>query len=841
MESRVLAPSVVRLLLVALLGGTAAAQNEAPARPENGVAKVASPKDRLLAADADASARAAAATELLAADPAAVREQLARTARPEVLTALLAALSADSTGRPDVIASIPDLVALTRRPDLAELRPTVAATIAALHAKAPAAAVAAVVLLLDDSDATTVRAAADVLGTLRDVDAIGPLVRLLRRTNGEGPLATAAAAALETLTLHPYGTNVMAWSQFLEKYGGQSRDRILEQMILLEREERDTQLRLAENEIVRLKTEAAEADPTRMVADLTYPLPAVRLNAARGLLVRGGDVDLNAAREAVLAGLENGVEPTEIVVAFLELLVVIDERAEPAAAPDERRDRMLATLIGDARADVAIHAADAAGHTPGPAVTEAVLAALKRLQTYEAPNEVRTAMLKVTGKLGLVAAKDLLIAALRRDPGVDGRIAAATNLGLLAIAEASADLEHALTADPEWRVRRRAAKPLAQVAGVAAAPALARALNDAKPEVRAAVAEELARLKTDAALDALLARVRVEDVVRGELLKALGASGAPRAIPAVIEQLVRTAPPLLDPPDSADEPVWREARAALVALCGDDVELWRQVGAAASAVNRPQLDAWVASQTLRAIEAQPTPDPVAYRAALLAQAQAANRNLQWDAALAALDDADAKCSAVATADDRVLVMRERARAHAGAGRADESKSAWAQALSLAKSASAAVARSCALEAARAFFDGGDARAAEEVLTAVADLGDEDVLLLAQARRRLGRLDVAISGLRELLERKSVVGSPLELHARFELVEALLDASDAPGALVELDRLDGQLRPTDDEASMLRSRELRKKANAAKPTSPVDEKNGSHDDAPAMHHGFARTR
>lgn len=829
-----------RVFLVGLLAGSAVAQNEAPARPENGAAKPASAKDRLLAAESDEKARAAAAVELLANDPGAVRDQLVRSSRPDVLAALLGAIAADSKPRPEGIAFVPDLIALTRRPELETLRPQVVTALAALHAKSAAELVAAVVLLLDDSDAATVRAAADVLGTLRDVDAIGPLVRLLRRTDGDGPLAEAAGAALEAITLHPYGTNVMAWSQFLEQNGGKKRDRILEDMIVRERVEKDEQLRMAEDEIVRLKSEAAEADPKRMVADLTYPLAQVRWNAARGLLVRGGDVDLGAAREAVLAGLESGTEPTEIVIAFLELLVVIDERAEPTPAPDERLDRVLATLVGDARADVAIHAAEAAGHTPGPAVTEAVLAALKRLQTYDAPSEVRTALLKVTGRLGLVGAKELLIAALRRDPGVDARIAAATNLGALAIAEASADLEHALAADPEWRVRRRAAKPLAQVAGVAAVPALTQALSDAKPEVRAAVAEELAGLKTDAALSALLARLRVEDVVRGELVKALGTSGDPRAIEVVTEQLVRAAPQRLDAPDAADEPVWREARAALATLCADDVARWSQVAAAAAAVDRPQLHAWVWGQTVRAFELQTDPDPSAYLAALLAQARAATRNLQWDAALAALDQADAKCAKVATADDRVIAMRERARAHAGAGRALESTSAWNQTLVLAKTASGHLARECAIEAARSFFDIGNVAACEDVLAPLSDLTDEDTFLLARARRRNGNNDAAIAGLRDLLARPQVTATPLELHARFELVEVLLDAKDAAAALGELDRLDQQLAGSKDDASILRSRELRKKAGGAREPADADS-DGSHRNAPAIHHGMTRTR
>ncbi|MBK6942600.1 MAG: HEAT repeat domain-containing protein [Planctomycetes bacterium] len=835
-----LVSSAARVFLVGLLAGSAAAQNEAPARPETGAAKPASAKDRLLAPDSDERARAAAAVELLASEPGVARDQLARSSRPDVLGALLDAIASDPNARPETIAFVPDLIALTRRPELEALRPQVVTTLTALHAKSPTELVAAVVARLDDSDAATVRAAADVLGALRDVGAIGPLVRLLRRTDGDGPLATAAGAALEAITLYPYGTNVMAWSQFLEQNGGKTRDRILEEMIARERVEKDEQLRMAEDEIVRLKAEAAEADPKRMVADLTYPLAQVRWNAARGLLVRGGDVDLGAAREAVLAGLESGTEPTEIVIAYLELLVVIDERAEPAPVPDERRDRVLATLVGDARSEVAIHAAEAAGHTPGPAVTEAVLAALKRLQTYDEPSDVRTALLKVTGRLGLVGAKDLLIAALRRDPGVDGRIAAATNLGALAIAEASADLEHALTADPEWRVRRRAAKPLAQVSGVAAVPALTQALSDAKPEVRAAVAEELAGLKTDAALAALLARLRVEDVVRGELVKAIGTTGDARATDAVTEQLIRAAPKRLDPPDAAEEPVWREARAALATLCGDDVARWSQVAAAAAAVDRPQLHAWIWGQTVRAFELQAEPDQGAYLAALLAQARAATRNLQWDAALAALDQADAKCAKVATADDRVIAMRERARAHAGAGRGLESTSAWNQALVLAKTASGHLARECAIEAARSFFDFGNAAACEDVLAPLADLADEDALLLARARRRNGRNDAAIAGLRELLARPQMAATPLELHARFELVEVLLDANDAAAALGELDRLDRQLTGSNDDASSLRSRELRKKASGAR--EPVEgDSNGSHRDTPAIHHGMTRTR
>lgn len=835
-----LVSTAARIFLVGLLAGSALAQNEAPVRPENGAAKPIAAKDRLLAPDADERARAIAAAELLASEPATVRDQLARSSRPDVLTALLGAIAADSNARPETISFVPDLVALTRRPELEALRERVTTTLAALHAKAPAELVAAVVLLLDDSDAATVRAAAEVLGALRDVGAIGPLVRLLRRTDGDGPLASAAAAALEAITLHPYGTNVMAWSQFLEQNGGKTRDRILEEMIARERAERDEQLRMAEDEIVRLKTEAAEADPKRMVADLTYPLAQVRWNAARGLLVRGADVDLGAAREAVLAGLESGTEPTEIVIAFLELLVVIDERAEPTPAPDERLDRVLATLVGDARADVAIHAAEAAGHTPGPAVTEAVLAALKRLQTYDAPSDVRTALLKVTGRLGLVGAKDLLIAALRRDPGVDARIAAATNLGALEIAEASADLEHALASDPEWRVRRRAAKPLAQVSGVAAVPALTQALSDAKPEVRAAVAEELAGLKTESALSALLARLRVEDVVRGELVKALGTTGDARAIEAVTEQLIRAAPQRLDAPDAAQEPVWREARAALATLCGDDVARWSQVAAAAATVDRPQLHAWVWGQTVRAFELQDEPDPSAYLAALLAQARAATRNLQWDAALAALDQADAKCAKVQTADDRVIAMRERARAHAGAGRMLESTSAWNQALVLAKTASGHLARECAIEAARSFFDAGNPTACEDVLAPLSDLADEDAFLLARARRRTGRNDAAIAGLRELLARPQVEASPLEVHARFELVEALLDANDTAAALGELDRLDQQLLGIEDDASTLRSRELRKKASGVQ--DPADgDSNGSHRDTPAIHHETTRTR
>ncbi|MBL8769465.1 MAG: hypothetical protein JNL94_18985, partial [Planctomycetes bacterium] len=136
------------------------------------------------------------------------------------------------------------------------------------------------------------------------------------------------------------------------------------------------------------------------------------------------------------------------------------------------------------------------------------------------------------------------------------------------------------------------------------------------------------------------------------------------------------------------------------------------------------------------------------------------------------------------------------------------------------------------------------KACEEVLAPIVDLADDDALLLAQARRRNGRNDAAIVGLRALLERPSVLASPLELHARFELVETLLDANDAAGALVELDRIDDTLRSTNDEASSLRSRDLRAKATGAKPADDAGEKNGIHKtehNEPAVFHGATRTR
>jgi HEAT repeat protein len=108
--------------------------------------------------------------------------------------------------------------------------------------------------------------------------------------------------------------------------------------------------------------------------------------------------------------------------------------------------------------------------------------------------EVRFSAALSLGKLPADGVVTRLERTLRFDPVWQPRYAAAIALGRTRKAFAAGILEEALINDPAWQVRQQAARSLQDLGTAHAADALASALNDAEPSVRAAAGAGLAEI-----------------------------------------------------------------------------------------------------------------------------------------------------------------------------------------------------------------------------------------------------------------------------------------------------------------------------------------------------------
>ncbi len=160
-----------------------------------------------------------------------------------------------------------------------------------------------------------------------------------------------------------------------------------------------------------------------------------------------------------------------------------------------------------------------------------------RERTWSLPCAVAPATVRVDSafraltELTLKAPRSMLVAALRGDPGVIGRIRAAKALAADPHPEALAALVSALRSDPFWGVRAEVADLLAARAGDEAVAALASALTDAHPKARRRVVAALGNTRSPAAIAALSAITEVDPSVQveGELVRALCRLRAPEA------------------------------------------------------------------------------------------------------------------------------------------------------------------------------------------------------------------------------------------------------------------------------------------------------------------------
>ena len=186
----------------------------------------------------------------------------------------------------------------------------------------------------------------------------------------------------------------------------------------------------------------------------------------------------------------------------------------------------LRTALKDPASYVRQTAAGALGHHPTPAATEALLAALKDTDPH-----VRQAAANALGHRPTPAATEALLAALK-DPTSRVRQAAANALGHRPT-PAATDALLAVLEDPTSRVRRIAADALGHRPTPAAAEAL---LKDPSPRVRRIAADALGHHPTPAATEALLTALKDPDpYVRRA---AAGALGSYRPTPAATEALL---------------------------------------------------------------------------------------------------------------------------------------------------------------------------------------------------------------------------------------------------------------------------------------------------------------
>lgn len=174
-------------------------------------------------------------------------------------------------------------------------------------------------------------------------------------------------------------------------------------------------------------------------------------------------------------------------------------------------------------------------------VSELRLPVAERERTWAIPIAAAPARVEVDPRLRVLAAlsvkapKDWLIASLKADSGVVGRIRAARALGKDGSGAAVAALADALRTEPFWGVRAEIAEQLGSRGDAPARAALLAGLSDPHPKARRAVVAALGHIhhpEAVAALDALATDAGDPSLlVVAEAARALGAQRADSLLP----------------------------------------------------------------------------------------------------------------------------------------------------------------------------------------------------------------------------------------------------------------------------------------------------------------------
>jgi len=163
----------------------------------------------------------------------------------------------------------------------------------------------------------------------------------------------------------------------------------------------------------------------------------------------------------------------------------------------------------------------------------------RRERTYTIPCAEAPAFVEVDSDFGVLAEitlkapRSMLLAALREDPGVVGRIRAARALVKDGHVQALAAVRAALVADAFWGVRAELADLLGARGAAEDVDALVRALADAHPKARRRVVSALGGTRSPVAAEALTALGAADPdasvQVEGEVARALARLRAPAA------------------------------------------------------------------------------------------------------------------------------------------------------------------------------------------------------------------------------------------------------------------------------------------------------------------------
>jgi len=769
----------------------------APPDPQEAV------RQALLSPASEQPARVNAAIELLAADLKLLANQLATSENDDVVRAILDAVQIRVAQHERTVELVPALLSLSVAEGRGDLPERALATLGSIDGAWAAKTRPVFEAALKGGDPKRALAAARALSLTRDLTVVDPLLDLLEKAEGRGPLADSCRKALTELLGVDFGNDIQKWRAFWAECAGKSRDRILEDALARLRQEHQALLEAKNREIVRLKREQDGSDPQALIADLNDELPGVRKFAAE-LLVRGpAEWDLAPARPTVIGRLKAGTEPPDLQVDLLQLLKAIDLRAGKTGDEPERDGLVVASLGSDVPQKV-IAALEVAEQFPAAQVRDEVLRILRGLSERPLTVEVRVALVEACaeGKLTLRAARDSLLTLLRNDPAAKVRLSVVSTLGSLKLQDTRQDLARVLLEDADWQVRRRAASALRIVSENPPLEALVKALDDSKPEVRSEAVTVLAALSGSVTatklsgeqhplvVSALAERLGREDVinVRAALVRALGQLGSMAALPALCEAALKAPPINGSAPDPAVGALVESIREVLSQLAGADPARWADV--AARFEGKEEWLRFALSQQLTAMRA----------AGAEASAVLPIRVRLARAALAAgvLD----QVLAVAAGDSSPVPAPENGTPQNGADLGLQSELAVIHGEALSRQGDAAGAaaqfdRALALGglaqtrlqvlglAADAYRQAGNPDRARELLAAEAELPPEQLLVLARLEGAALRWPEAIARYRAWLKAASGAVPAERFTVRLELVEALLKANDAAGALAAL--------------------------------------------------------
>jgi HEAT repeat protein len=409
-------------------------------------------------------------------------------------------------------------------------------------------AVPALVAALEDPAPNVVAAAADALGALRDPSSLEPLARLT--VHGEAWVRLAAVVALGRLG------DVRALPA-LERLAAEPG---LEGALVeaLQRLGHPAALPLLERLYPAVPEQALVAAAAILSATTGLEPPAwVREGAAErapGVLHRmiqeqepavARLLGLGATDEAIETLLHLACAPRRSEAALNGLVAVPPELlAEPilsrlpTAEPDDQvmmlsllpplqtldRAQPVVPLLTDADARVRAAAAEAlARSSPQPA-----LQVLSRELSREA---VAPEVVRAAGALGEAVCLALMPLLRDRDPAV--RAAAADALGRCDDVHVPEALEAALEGEGDPTARRSILRSLGRIAGAAAVPALARALDEPDPETRVVALEALGTTGAPDALKHLRSALDGPPAEALAAIRSLGELGRAEARPLI--------------------------------------------------------------------------------------------------------------------------------------------------------------------------------------------------------------------------------------------------------------------------------------------------------------------